>query len=244
MSFSIERVSGNYADEPSPEKMREILLDLEYASSPRSVATMLHESGWTLAVHRDGLLVLEDEAVDGQKFMLGVDGNRAIELWLALSRGELDRVADEPWQHGQPPVADRRPRKNPRATPVWQVAVACVALAFLWSGALLLLPIMRLWLFEGSTGAQVGHFAFVFALVIGGCLLCRRLQRMRSKSRWALAAFLLWAVLTAFMFARPEGSYLPAATLFFSMPVTMLAGTWYVLLPLVGFSALVLREFE
>jgi hypothetical protein len=99
--------------------MRELLGELDQEDGPEHPDTWLtHESGWTLSVFQSGLAIWsydadhdaaatpdeeESEVWSEPRHQVGVSRERALDLWLKLSRGEIAAIEQEPWQPGHSP---------------------------------------------------------------------------------------------------------------------------------------------
>jgi hypothetical protein len=92
--------------------MREILKELERPDSEHPDVSLTHESGWTLSIFEKGLVTWEDLEADANdpRHMIGVDRERALSMWIQLSRGELGAIEQEPWQPGAFPPMDSQER--------------------------------------------------------------------------------------------------------------------------------------
>lgn len=88
---------------PAPARLRAILRslrDLDADPAAPEVWLSHHASGWTLSVFPGGLLRLEsDTAREPIRELRGANLDRALELWLWLADGEVERVLEAPWQH-------------------------------------------------------------------------------------------------------------------------------------------------
>ena len=88
---------------PTAEKMRELLDSLDAQSAHEAEhpdVSLVHDpSGWALSVYPSGIVTFEnfDEKDDIPRFMRGITRNQALEMWLELSRGELQQVNSRPW---------------------------------------------------------------------------------------------------------------------------------------------------
>ena len=88
---------------PTAEKMRKLLesLDAQGAGDAEHPdVSLVHDgSGWSLSVFPSGVVTFEnlDEDDDIPRFMSGITRNQAFELWLELSRGEIQQVNSRPW---------------------------------------------------------------------------------------------------------------------------------------------------
>ena len=90
---------------PSPQRMRDLvaLLDEpEFLDKEHPDLSLIHDaSGWSLTLFPSGNVVwenLDDEA--GAATLTGVSRNRAYELWLMLSRGEIEQLKRQGWRAG------------------------------------------------------------------------------------------------------------------------------------------------
>lgn len=116
MTYFVQRRWGDSEDEPTEAKMRECLAELDTPDREHPDTWLQHESGWTLAVYENGLLVWENLESDGDpRHLPRVSREEAIRLWLLLSRGELDEIESLPWQAGYgPSLSDEERQKLQR----------------------------------------------------------------------------------------------------------------------------------
>lgn len=92
---------------PSEARMRELLdelddIDISEAAHPD--VSLIHDfSGWMLTVYPRGIISFEnlDQPDEAPKFMKGVSRQACLELWLELSRGEIEKLCERNWQHHQ-----------------------------------------------------------------------------------------------------------------------------------------------
>jgi hypothetical protein len=105
MSYHVVMRWGGSEDEPDESRMREILAELDVPDPEHPDTWMTHESsGWTLSIFEGGLVIWKKLGASNEKrHQVGVSRERALELWLKLSRGELDAIEQEPWRPGQSP---------------------------------------------------------------------------------------------------------------------------------------------
>ncbi|MDB6017528.1 MAG: hypothetical protein JWR19_2017 [Pedosphaera sp.] len=95
---------GGSEDSPNEHRIREILAELDESDPEHPDAWLTHESGWTLSAHEIGLVVWENlESSDEPRHQVGISREKALELWLKLSRGEVAAIHQEPWRPGQSP---------------------------------------------------------------------------------------------------------------------------------------------
>jgi len=86
--------------------MRAILAELD-APDPEHPDTWLSdESGWTIAVSEQGVVVWENlEAGDKPRYQDEVSREESLRLWLLLALGDYDEIERQPWKDGQgPPI--------------------------------------------------------------------------------------------------------------------------------------------
>ena len=107
MSYSVIARWGESEHEPNESRMRELLAQLDQHDPEHPDAWLTHESGWTLAVFESGLVVWENiESAGEPRHQVGISREKAVSLWLKLSRGEIGEIEQEPWSPGQaPPVS-------------------------------------------------------------------------------------------------------------------------------------------
>ncbi|MFT5836822.1 MAG: hypothetical protein ACI9ZV_000321 [Candidatus Azotimanducaceae bacterium] len=92
---------------PTAEKLRELLDNLDTQSANEAehpdVSLIHDDSGWSLSVFPSGIVTLEnlDEDDDIPRFMSGITRNQAFEMWLDLSRGEIQQINSRPWLHDE-----------------------------------------------------------------------------------------------------------------------------------------------
>jgi hypothetical protein len=104
MSYFVQTRWGDAEQNPSLERMQELLSELDVADAEHPDLWLGHESGWTLSAHETGALVWENPDIAlGARYMSNVPRRRVLELWLALARGDIDLIEREAWQPGIPP---------------------------------------------------------------------------------------------------------------------------------------------
>lgn len=88
---------------PTVEKMRDLLNSLDDKESEEAEhpdVTLVHDSsGWSLSVYPSGIVTFENLDQDDvpPRFMSGISRNQALQLWLELSRGQIQQVNSHPW---------------------------------------------------------------------------------------------------------------------------------------------------
>ena len=101
MSYFVNTRWGGGQDSPPESRMREIVAELDVKEDDEHPdVSLVHESEWALSAFAGGLLVWENLEQGEPRHMRDVARERVIELWLKLSRGEIEEVNKEPWQPG------------------------------------------------------------------------------------------------------------------------------------------------
>jgi hypothetical protein len=104
MTYSVTGRWGDSEDAPNERRMRELLAQLEEHDPEHPDAWLTHESGWILAVFESGLVVLENLESEGNpRHQVGISREKALSLWLKLSRGDIAEIEQEPWSPGHSP---------------------------------------------------------------------------------------------------------------------------------------------
>jgi hypothetical protein len=98
MSFHVQNRWGVSEANPSPERIREVLAELETYEPEHPSACLAHESEWILTASTNGLLIWEHAEEGEPRHMRAVRRDRVLDLWLKLSRGEIAVIEAEPWQ--------------------------------------------------------------------------------------------------------------------------------------------------
>jgi hypothetical protein len=98
MSFKITTRMGSDEREPSVERMREVLDELDVYDQEHFSVAVVHESEWCLGAYPDGTLVWEN--VESQtvkpRHMNDITRDRVLGLWVKLSEGPLEEFEAEP----------------------------------------------------------------------------------------------------------------------------------------------------
>jgi hypothetical protein len=101
MAFHISTRWGRSESNPSVERMREVLNELDAEDIEHQSVFLAHESEWCLATYPGGLLVWQNaETADKPRHMNNVSHERVLELWLKLAEGRLGEIEAEPWLPG------------------------------------------------------------------------------------------------------------------------------------------------
>lgn len=100
--FRAESRWGGTEEEPSIERMREIIAELAVRDEEHPDAWLTHNSsGWTLRLDEDGFAYLEDPELNTVAHMESVAPERALQLWFRFSTGGRQDVDGEPWREGR-----------------------------------------------------------------------------------------------------------------------------------------------
>lgn len=103
MVFSVTHVSGAMDSCPTLASLVDLLDELGNADTEHPDVAVGHESGWTLSVYPNGLVVLEDVESDSEPMhRAGVSKEEALGICLLVALGRLDRVRSLQWETGYP----------------------------------------------------------------------------------------------------------------------------------------------
>ena len=87
--------------EPTVDRLREIIAELDERDAEHPDAWMTHEaSGWTLALDEDGYARLSDPEFESVFHLPGVTREQGLALWLAFAAEGRDGVASQSWVAG------------------------------------------------------------------------------------------------------------------------------------------------
>lgn len=101
MAFHLSARWGGDEREPTVDRMREVLMQLDVEDIEHPSVSLTHESEWCLGACPGGLLTWENlENDELPRHMNGVSRDRVLELWVVLSRGQLDTIESERWLPG------------------------------------------------------------------------------------------------------------------------------------------------
>ena len=112
MGYFVQTRWGDSESNPSTDRLREVLAELDGNDPEHPDVCLSHESDWTLTAFEDGLLVWENASEGEPQHMQGLSRERILELWLQLSRGDIAAIKAEPWLPGygsRPPARPARP---------------------------------------------------------------------------------------------------------------------------------------
>lgn len=97
----LERRCGGGGQNPKEEEMRAALAELSKPDEEHPDCWLSDESGWTIAAHQSGKIVLENvESCEGPWHMASQTPERVIELWCLLQNGAIDAIRRQPWEDG------------------------------------------------------------------------------------------------------------------------------------------------
>jgi len=88
---------------PDPNRMREILSQLDepgVEDADHPDVSLVHDpSGWCISVYPSGIVTFENlDQDDGRpRYMTEVSRKQALELWLELSSGDIEKLNKRPW---------------------------------------------------------------------------------------------------------------------------------------------------
>lgn len=92
---------GGSEDNPTVEKMLSALSELDVHDPEHPDCWLSDGSGWTIAAHEGGLLVLENvESGEGPWHLANAPRTLVLQLWQALQRGELNEIQKQDWKDG------------------------------------------------------------------------------------------------------------------------------------------------
>ena len=104
MKYHVVTRWGDSEDEPTENRLREILAELEQSDPEHPDTWLTHENGWTLSINEKGLVIWENmDSKDQPRHQVSVSREKALDLWLKPSRGETTAINQEPWCPGQAP---------------------------------------------------------------------------------------------------------------------------------------------
>jgi hypothetical protein len=108
MTYYVESRWGGSEDEPDQERMRELLAELDTPDEEHPDTWLVYDGRWSLSVHETGLVVWEDEEDPrSPRHMVRVSREKALDLWIKLSQGDLKAIEAESWQPGyRPPYSE------------------------------------------------------------------------------------------------------------------------------------------
>jgi hypothetical protein len=100
MAFHVTFRWGESEAEPTVNQMLAALSELDAHDDEHPDASLTHESEWCLSAFESGLLVWQNLERGEPRHMRDVPRDRVLQLWLALSRGDLSSIEKESWLPG------------------------------------------------------------------------------------------------------------------------------------------------
>ncbi|WP_156346419.1 hypothetical protein [Verrucomicrobium spinosum] len=92
--------------------MREVLAELDVPDPEHPDAWLTHESGWTLSIFSGGSCILSNSAMDtGPQYLEAISRAEALQLWIKLSRGQVQDMQSLPWKDGNAPPFPKKSSK-------------------------------------------------------------------------------------------------------------------------------------
>jgi hypothetical protein len=103
VSYFVVSRWGSSVREPTLDVLKEILAELDVDDLEHACAYLSHESGWSLMAYQTGAVewVNVEEDDPEERHMDDVSREKALKLWLKLSRGDVEAVEAEPWLPGR-----------------------------------------------------------------------------------------------------------------------------------------------
>jgi hypothetical protein len=102
-SYIMDRWGGAEAEDndPTVDRMRFQLMSLDPDDIEHGSVRLVHEeSGWGLEYFGGRLILNNTSLIDAQQHIVGASLEKALELWVALANGNLERVRAEQWKPG------------------------------------------------------------------------------------------------------------------------------------------------
>lgn len=101
MTF-VEMRWGGDGDCTGLDQIRKMISDMSTKDREHPDAWMTHDSGWTLTLHEQGLIIWgnPDEGRE-DRHIVTIDPNLIEELLLLLSAGKISQIEEYPWKPGR-----------------------------------------------------------------------------------------------------------------------------------------------
>jgi hypothetical protein len=100
MAYHVTTRWGGDEAEPSTDRLREVLRELDADDDEHPSVSLTHESEWSLGAYPGGLLIWENLEHGEPKHMNQVPRDRILELWILLSEGRVEEIEREAWLPG------------------------------------------------------------------------------------------------------------------------------------------------
>lgn len=92
---------GHGIKNPTTNDLRDALSELNTSDPEHPDCWLADESGWSISVFENGLIVLENvETGEGPWHLNDPSKNPALELWQLLQSGDLESIKDRQWRPG------------------------------------------------------------------------------------------------------------------------------------------------
>jgi hypothetical protein len=102
VGYAVESRWGGSEDEPSTERMRELIAELDVRDEEHPDTWLVHaDSAWSLRFDEDRYAYLTDSDYTTPAHMTDVSAQMALELWTLFSKGGPDAVSGFPWIKGE-----------------------------------------------------------------------------------------------------------------------------------------------
>src|SRR3982751_2087684 len=100
MAHHLTTQFGAMESNPSPERMAEVLDNIDPDDEEHVDVSLSHESEWCMSVFTSGLVVFENLEEGEPMHMRDISRQQTLEMWQQLARGEIDALLSLPWQPG------------------------------------------------------------------------------------------------------------------------------------------------
>lgn len=102
MAFHITHRYGSMDRPASVLAFAELLRELDERpeDTEHSSVSVTHESEWCMSVSRGGHVVFEHLEDGGERHLPNVSEDKILQLWTALSEGDIATLEQEPWRPG------------------------------------------------------------------------------------------------------------------------------------------------
>ncbi|MGW2571185.1 hypothetical protein [Streptomyces sp. NPDC001537] len=100
MSYFMNNLMGESIDEPNEARIREVLTELQNADNEHVDVSLVHESGWSLSVYPDKVLVWENvnDGTTRPRELTLESWQGVVDVLLKLSQGEISAVHSLDWR--------------------------------------------------------------------------------------------------------------------------------------------------
>lgn len=106
--FYVETRWGGSEQSPSPNRLRELIAELDVRDEEHPDTWMIHdESGWSVRLDEDRFAYLENPECETIKPLSDVTAETALALWASFAAGGPDAVTEFKWKQGSRPVSEQ-----------------------------------------------------------------------------------------------------------------------------------------